>query len=302
MKDHEGYLSKGWMMHEPYNLHNGTPALAIYTYLYRTTRKNKWQGSLQTLADLVEIPIKTIRTNLRRLQSRNLVTIEPLAHSHYSIKALRLTENDSATSSTLDICEPMLDIKKPVVDICEPKEDICEPHIKYNNKYNINIKQTNSSSSIEAVPPPSPPADEVILDRKVYIARVLSRSLPEYPYAVVYEYAGMVNIPSVVVDDFITHYASTGWKMNNGGRVENWAAALMNWHKRAQRFAARDAAKSAATRTMISYQAGQMSPQNRAIYEQEQERKRRQRELEKQHDQDAITYSEYIKMKNKSSN
>lgn len=305
MKDHEGYLSKGWMMHEPYNLHNGTPALALYTYLYRTTRKNEWQGSLQTLADLVEIPLRTVRTNLSRLQSRGLVSITPLAYSHYSIKAQRLSREDGNTVRSVDgtdtevgISGTVVGISGTTVGISGTEVGISGTPIKDNININKNTTKTNVSSSSIGEPPAASAAPHGVLDRKVYIAHVLSRSLPEYPYAVVYEYASLVKIPSDIVDDFLTHYASTGWKMNNGGRVENWAAALMNWHKRARRFAERDQQRAASTRTMVAHQAGQqMSDSNRAFYEAELEQKRREKERRDQESNEALSYEEYQALK-----
>lgn len=303
MKDHEGYLPKGWMMHEPYCLHNGTPALAIYTYLYRTTRKNEWQGSLQTLADLVEIPLRTVRDNIRQLHSRRLLAIESISHGHYSIKALRLNREDGNTvrrvdGSDTELCGSRQTSGNSRQVECGSRQEECGSRqpIKNNINININKKETNSSRSIREIPA-APAAPEVILDRKVYITKVLALRIPEYPYAVVYEYASLVQIPTEIVDDFLTHYASTGWKMNNGGRVENWAAALKNWHKRAQRFAERDQQKTAAARFIVAHQAGQMSEKNRAVFEEEQERKRREKERRDQESQQALSYDEYQALK-----
>lgn len=293
MKDHEGYLSKGWMMHEPYCLHNGTPALALYTYLYRTTRKNEWQGSLQTLADLVEIPIRTTRRCIHELEQRSLIDIKPLGHSHYSIKALRLTRNESEEGQFGTVVGH---IDTEVGQFGTEVGQIGTP-IKDNINININTTKTNVSSSIGTASSASAAPHEV-LDRKVYITKVLARQLPDYPYAVVYEYASLVQIPSEIVDDFLTHYASTGWKMNNGGRVENWAAALVNWHKRARRFAERDQQRATSTRSIIAHQAGQqMSEQNRAIYEAELERKRLEKEQRDRESNEALSFEEYQALK-----
>ncbi len=215
-------------MHPPYNLRNGSPLLSLYAYLYHTTQKQEWTGTMQNLAAYVEIPLRTLQRCMHELNERNLVSIEHIAYSTYTIQALRLARPEDEPRQ-IDAQLGQID-ETPRQIGATPRQIGATPR-----QIGATSRQIGATSrQIGALININNNINKNNINKeKTHIVCVKERAEPTHTQPPTWEelvvFADSKCISREVVVKFYSHYSSNGWRKTHGGKIYNWKAALCSY-------------------------------------------------------------------------
>lgn len=296
------------MKHHPYNLKGST--LEVFSALYCLTRKRAFLGTYEDLASWIELDIYTLRRALKKLQEKDLVSIEktddgfyryefqartikgyPLPDYKYCgrksttdypvIDAQNLDEYRKEIEATGGVIDPTQVQNAPAQVQNAPIQVQNAPELKESNKENNNYNIYNKTSFH---------TKEVVVGGKPTAAphQILKKEEEIIPYptslnqVLQYVQEKQPGISMEVARDFFVYYSAKGWRYKNNGKVRNWKAELFLFDQRGKRWEKERAAKS-----FIKAQMGAPVPQ--AVLDlEEQMREQRRRERE-QADREANT-------------
>ncbi len=290
------------MKHHPYNLKGSS--LEVFSALYCLTRKRAFLGTYTDLASWLEIEKTTVFRAIKKLQEKDLVTIEktddgfnryefqahhikgyPLPDYKYCgrksitnypvIDAQNLQEYMPEIEATGGVIDP-----EPLQNATEPLQNAPELKEKNQKKNNYNIYNKTSFLTKEVVVGDKPTAAaHQILKKEEEEIEPYPTTLKEVLQYVREKQPG---ISMEVARDFFVYYSAKGWRYKNNGRVRNWKAELFLFDQRGKRWEKERAAKS-----FVKAQMGVSVPQ--AVLDlEEQMREQRRRERE-QADREANT-------------
>ena len=253
------------MKHAPYNLKGST--LEVFSALYCLTKKRAFLGTYQDLANWIEIDRVTLVRALKRLQERELVTIEKAEGSAtrfefqaHQIKGYPLPDykycgrrsyTDAPVIDSQNVEEYSRELEG--VQNAQPCVQNAQPYVQnaqiskeknqkksYYNIYNNTIKRVGEEGK-----DPTTAALENNLEEEIV---PYPKSLKE-----VWEYAQekQPGISLEVVRDFYVYYSAKGWRYKSNGRVRNWKAELFLFDQRGKRWE-----KERAARAFTRYQQG----------------------------------------------
>ena len=296
------------MKHHPYNLKGST--LEVFSALYCLTRKRAFLGTYMDLASWIEIDRVTLTRALKKLQEKELVSIEKTddGFNRYEFQARTIkgyplpdykycgkkstTNYPVIDAQNLDEYRKEIEATGGVIDPTRVQNEQSrvqneqtrvqnEQELKEKNqkKNNYNIYNKTSFSTKEVVVGGKPTAAPQNCKKEEEEIEPYPTSLKEVLQYVQEKQPG---ISMEVARDFFVYYSAKGWRYKNNGRVRNWKAELFLFDQRGKRWEKERAAKS-----FVKAQMGAPVPQ--AVLDlEEQMREQRRRERE-QADRDANT-------------
>ena len=282
------------MKHHPYNLKGST--LEVFSALYCLTRKRAFLGTYMDLASWIEIDRVTLTRALKKLQEKELVSIEKTddGFNRYEFQARTIkgyplpdykycgkkstTNYPVIDAQNLDEYRKEIEATGGVIDPTrvqneqsrvqneqtrvQNEQELKEKKQKKNN-YNIYNKDKNSNNFYLGKAVLSKNKDGVFKDEI-------------YPptWEMVKDYAEK-HVPTIsleVAKLWLAYAASSGWEMARGRKIKDWRASLY-WFDQNHI----DIEKEKAARKVIQAQAG-VSPDVIAMEEQMREQRRKERE------------------------
>ena len=281
------------MKHHPYNLKGST--LEVFSALYCLTRKRAFLGTYMDLASWIEIDLDTLRRALKKLQEKDLVSIEktddgfyryefqartikgyPLPDYKYSgrksttdypvIDAQNLDEYRKEIEATGGVIDPTKTQNASVQTQNAAEQTQNAAELKESNKEN-NTNNIYTKKKIKS-----------FFGGKTNLSKKKYEEIKEEIYPPTWEMVSdyvKKQVPTISLEVAKRWYAyavSGKWKMSGGRRIDDWHASLY-WFDQKRI----ELEKEKAARKVIQAQAG-VSPDVIALEEQMREQRRKERE------------------------